>query len=155
MASQLLEQLRADLNAAMKSRDQVTTSTIRMVLSAIQVASVAGDEAADLSDQEIIAVLRSEAKRRVEAAELYEQAGRTEQALAEKSECEVIEKYLPAAMDDAALQTLVDEEIAAAREAGAEGPQAMGRVIKAVKDRAGDAADGGRIAGLVKASLTS
>lgn len=58
-------------------------------------------------------------------------------------------------MDDAALQTLVDEEIAAAREAGAEGPQAMGRVIKAVKDRAGDAADGGRIAGLVKASLTS
>jgi uncharacterized protein YqeY len=155
MASQLLEQLRADLNAAMKSRDQVTTSTIRMVLSAIQVASVAGDEAADLSDQEIIGVLRSEAKRRVEAAELYEQAGRTEQALAEKSEREVIEKYLPAAMDDAALQTLVDEEIAAAREAGAEGPQAMGRVIKAVKDRAGDAADGGRIAGLVKASLTS
>lgn len=155
MASQLLEQLRADLNAAMKSRDQVTTSTIRMVLSAIQVASVAGDEAADLSDQEIIAVLRSEAKRRVEAAELYEQAGRTEQAAAEKSELEVIEKYLPAAMDDAALQTLVDEEIAAAREAGAEGPQAMGRVIKAVKDRAGDAADGGRIAGLVKASLTS
>lgn len=155
MASQLLEQLRADLNAAMKSRDQVTTSTIRMVLSAIQVASVAGDEAADLSDQEIIAVLRSEAKRRVEAAELYEQAGRTEQAVAEKSEREVIEKYLPAAMDDAALQTLVDEEIAAAREAGAEGPQAMGRVIKAVKDRAGDAADGGRIAGLVKASLTS
>lgn len=155
MASQLLEQLRADLNAAMKSRDQVTTSTIRMVLSAIQVASVAGDEAADLSDQEIIAVLRSEAKRRVEAAELYEQAGRTEQAAAEKSELEVIEKYLPAAMDDAALQTLVDEEIAAAREAGAEGSQAMGRVIKAVKDRAGDAADGGRIAGLVKASLTS
>jgi uncharacterized protein YqeY len=155
MASQLLEQLRADLNAAMKSRDQVTTSTIRMVLSAIQVASVAGDEAADLSDQEIIGVLRSEAKRRVEAAELYEQAGRTEQAAAEKSELEVIEKYLPAAMDDAALQTLVDEEIAAAREAGAEGPQAMGRVIKAVKDRAGDAADGGRIAGLVKASLTS
>ena len=155
MASQLLEQLRADLNAAMKSRDQVTTSTIRMVLSAIQVASVAGDEAADLSDLEIIAVLRSEAKRRVEAAELYEQAGRTEQAAAEKSELEVIEKYLPAAMDDAALQTLVDEEIAAAREAGAEGPQAMGRVIKAVKDRAGDAADGGRIAGLVKASLTS
>ena len=154
MASQLLEQLRADLNAAMKSRDQVTTSTIRMVLSAIQVASVAGDEAADLSDQEIIAVLRSEAKRRVEAAELYEQAGRTEQAAAEKSELEVIEKYLPAAMDDAALQTLVDEEISAAREAGAEGPQAMGRVIKAVKDRAGDAADGGRIAGLVKASLT-
>jgi uncharacterized protein YqeY len=154
MASQLLEQLRGDLNVAMKSRDQVTTSTIRMILSAVQVASVAGDEAADLSDAEVTAVLRSEAKRRVEAAELYEQAGRTEQATSERSELAVIEKYLPAAMDDAALQALVDEEIAVARETGAEGPKAMGQVIKAVKDRVGDGADGGRIAGLVKASLT-
>ena len=153
MASQLLEQLRGDLNAAMKSRDQVTTSTIRMILSAVQVASVAGDEATDLSDAEITAVLRSEAKRRVEAAELYEQAGRAEQAASERGELAVIEKYLPAAMDDAALQAIVDEEIAVAREAGAEGPKAMGQVIKAVKDRAGDGADGGRIAGLVKASL--
>lgn len=154
MASQLLEQLRGDLNVAMKSRDQVTTSTIRMILSAVQVASVAGDEATDLSDAEITAVLRSEAKRRVEAAELYEQAGRAEQATSERSELAVIEKYLPAAMDDAALQAIVDEEIAAARETGAEGPKAMGQVIKAVKDRVGDGADGGRIAGLVKASLT-
>ena len=154
MASQLLEQLRSDLNTAMKNRDQTVTSTIRMVLSAVQVASVAGNEATDLSDAEITAVLRSEAKRRLEAAELYEQAGRTEQAASETSELAVIEKYLPAAMDDAALQALVDEEIAAAREAGVEGPKAMGQVIKAVKDRAGDGADGGRIAGLVKASLT-
>ncbi len=154
MASQLLEQLRGDLNVAMKSRDQVTTSTIRMILSAVQVASVAGDEATDLSDAEITAVLRSEAKRRVEAAELYEQAGRAEQATSERSELAVIEKYLPAAMDDAALQAIVDEEIAVARETGAEGPKAMGQVIKAVKDRVGDSADGGRIAGLVKASLT-
>jgi len=153
MASQLLEQLRGDLNAAMKSRDQVTTSTIRMILSAVQVASVAGDEATDLSDAEITAVLRSEAKRRVEAAELYEQAGRAEQATSERCELAVIEKYLPAAIDDAALQAIVDEEIAVAREAGAEGPKAMGQVIKAVKDRVGDGADGGRIAGLVKASL--
>jgi uncharacterized protein YqeY len=153
MASQLLEQLRGDLNAAMKSRDQVTTSTIRMILSAVQVASVAGDEATDLSDAEITAVLRSEAKRRVEAAELYEQAGRAEQATSERGELAVIEKYLPAAMDDVALQAIVDEEIAVARETGAEGPKAMGQVIKAVKDRAGDGADGGRIAGLVKASL--
>ena len=154
MASQLLEQLRADLNASMKSRDQVTTSTIRMILSAVQVASVAGDEATELSDAEITAVLRSEAKRRVEAAEIYSQAGRSEQAASEQSELAVIERYLPAAMDDAALQALVDEEISAAREAGAEGPKAMGQVIKAVKDRAGDAADGGRIAALVKSSLT-
>ena len=124
-----------------------------MILSAVQVASVAGDEAIELSDAEVIAVLRSEAKRRVEAAELYEQAGRTEQASAEKSQLAVIESYLPAAMDDEALQTIVDEEIATAKAAGVEGPKAMGQVIKAVKDRAGDGADGGRIAALVKASL--
>lgn len=153
MASQLLEQLRTDLNTAMKDRDQLKTSTIRMVLSAVQVASVAGDEAAELTDAEVTAVLRSEAKRRNEAAELYENAGRTEQAESERNELAVIEAYLPAAMDDATLQGIVDEEIAAARKAGAEGPKAMGQVIKAVKDRVGDGADGGRIAGVVKASL--
>jgi len=153
MASQLLEQLRTDLNTAMKDRDQLKTSTIRMVLSAVQVASVAGDEAAELTDAEVTAVLRSEAKRRNEAADLYENAGRTEQAASERNELAVIEAYLPAAMDDATLQGIVDEEIAAARKAGAEGPRAMGQVIKAVKDRVGDGADGGRIAGVVKASL--
>jgi uncharacterized protein YqeY len=153
MASQLLEQLRTDLNTAMKDRDQLKTSTIRMVLSAVQVASVAGDEAAELTDAEVTAVLRSEAKRRNEAADLYENAGRTEQAASERHELAVIEAYLPAAMDDATLQGIVDEEIAAARKAGAEGPKAMGQVIKAVKDRVGDGADGGRIAGVVKASL--
>ena len=153
MASQLLEQLRTDLNTAMKDRDQLKTSTIRMVLSAVQVASVAGDEAAELTDAEVTAVLRSEAKRRNEAADLYENAGRTEQAASERNELAVIEAYLPAAMDDATLQGIVDEEIAAAREAGAEGPKAMGQVIKAVKGRVGDGADGGRIAGVVKASL--
>ena len=153
MASQLFEQLRTDLNTAMKDRDQLKTSTIRMVLSAVQVASVAGDEAAELTDAEITAVLRSEAKRRNEAAELYENAGRAEQAASERNELAVIESYLPAAMDDATLQGIVDEEVAVAREAGAEGPKAMGQVIKAVKDRVGDGADGGRIAGVVKASL--
>ena len=118
MASQLLEQLRADLNAAMKNRDQVSTSTIRMIWSAVQVASVAGDEAVEISDVEITAVLRSEAKRRVEAAELYEQAGRVEQAAAEQSQLAVIESYLPAAMDDEALQNIVNEEISAAKNAG-------------------------------------
>lgn len=153
MASQLFEQLRTDLNTAMKDRDQLKTSTIRMVLSAVQVASVAGDEAAELTDAEITAVLRSEAKRRNEAAELYENAGRAEQAASERNELAVIEAYLPAAMDDATLQGIVDEEIAVARAAGAEGPKAMGQVIKAVKERVGDGADGGRIAGVVKASL--
>jgi len=153
MASQLLELLRTDLNTAMKERNQLKTSTIRMVLSAVQVASVAGDEAAELTDAEITAVLRLEAKRRSEAAELYENAGRTEQAASERDELAVIEAYLPAAMDDATLQDIVNEEIAVARETGAEGPKAMGQVISAVKDRVGDGADGGRIASAVKALL--
>lgn len=155
MASELLSRIRDDLNTAMKARDQVTVSTLRMVLSAAQVASVAGDEAVELGDAEVIGVLRSEAKRRAEAAELYDGAGRTEQAAAERAEAEVIERYLPAALDEAALAAIVAEEVAAAVAAGQEGPKAMGQVIRAVRSRAGDGADGGRVAAAVKAALGS
>lgn len=155
MSSDLLSRLRHDLNAAMKARDQVTVSTLRMVLSAAQVASVAGDEAVALSDAEVVAVLRSEAKRRAEAAELYEGAGRVEQAAAERAEAAVIASYLPAALDDETLASIVAEEVGVASASGAEGPRAMGQVIKAVRERVGDGADGGRIAAAVKAALGS
>jgi uncharacterized protein len=145
--------LQADLTAAMKARDEVVTSTIRMVRSAITNAEVAGDTAIELTDEQVIAVLRSEAKKRHEAAELYEQAGRAESAAKERAELAVIERYLPAAMSDADLAAIVDEAVAAATASGAEGPKAMGQVIKAVRERAGDGADGGRIAAAVKARL--
>lgn len=145
--------LQQDLTAAMKARDEVTTSTIRMVRSAITNAEVAGAEAIELSDEQVIAVLQSEAKKRVEAAEVYEQAGRAESAAKERAELAVIERYLPAAMDDAQLEAIVDEAIADAAASGASGPKAMGQVIKAVRERAGASADGGRIAALVKARL--
>ena len=145
--------LQADLTTAMKARDEVTTSTIRMVRTAITTAEVAGDEAVELTDDQVIAVLQSEAKKRVEAAEVYEQAGRVESAAKERAELAVIERYLPAAMGDAELAAIVDAEIAAAAAGGATGPKAMGQVIKAVRERAGAAADGGRIAALVKARL--
>lgn len=145
--------LQADLTVAMKARDEVTTSTIRMVLSAITNAEVAGDQAIELSDEQVVAVLRSEAKKRAEAAEVYEQAGRPESAAKERSELGVIERYLPAAMGDDELGTIVDEAVAAAAAAGATGPKAMGQVIKIVRDRAGDGAEGGRIAAMVKARL--
>lgn len=145
--------LQADLTVAMKARDEVTTSTIRMVLSAVTNAEVAGDQAIELSDEQVVAVLRSEAKKRAEAAEVYEQAGRPESAAKERSELGVIERYLPAAMGDDELAAIVDEAVAAAAAAGATGPKAMGQVIKAVRDRAGDGADGGRIAAMVKARL--
>ncbi len=145
--------LQGDLTQAMKARDEIATSTIRMLRAAITNAEVAGSEAIELSDAQAIAVLQSEAKKRVEAAEVYEQAGRAESAAKERAELVVIERYLPAAMSDAELGAIVDEEVAAATAAGVSGPKAMGQVIKAVRERAGAAADGGRIAALVKSAL--
>lgn len=145
--------LQDDLTAAMKARDEVATSTIRMVRAAIMNAEVAGDEAVELSDAEAIAVLRSEAKKRAESAAVYEENGRDESAAKERAELEIIERYLPAAMDDDQLAGIVDEEVANAAATGAEGGKAMGIVIKAVRERAGDGADGGRIAAMVKGRL--
>ena len=145
--------LQADLTTAMKARDEVALSTIRMLRAAIMNAEVAGDEAVELTDAEVTAVLRSEAKKRAESAAVYEENDRPEAAAKERAELEVIERYLPAAMHDAALEAIVDEEVAAAAANGAEGGKAMGMVIKAVRERAGDAADGGRIAALVKSKL--
>ena len=145
--------LQTDLTASMKARDELTTSTIRMLRAAIMNAEVAGSTAIELTDEQTIAVLRSEAKKRAEAADVYEQAGRAESAAKERAELVVIERYLPAAMSDDDLQTIVSEEIANAAASGAEGQRAMGQVIKAVRERAGAAADGSRIAAMVKAEL--
>lgn len=146
-------QLQVDLTTAMKARDELATSTIRMVRAAIMNAEVAGEQAIELTDEQTIAVLRSEAKKRAESAEVYEQNGRVESAAKERAELEIIERYLPAAMSDEQLASIVDEEVAAAAANGAEGGKAMGMVIKAVRDRAGATADGGRIAALVKERL--
>jgi uncharacterized protein YqeY len=152
-ANSITARLQADLTAAMKARDDVTLSTIRMVRAAIMNAQVAGDQAVELTEQQAIAVLRSEAKKRAESAHVYEQNDRPESAAKERAELEIIERYLPAAMSDEQLASIVDEEVAVATAGGAEGGRAMGIVIKAVRQRAGDAADGGRIAALVKARL--
>ncbi len=146
--------LQADLTAAMKARDEVALSTIRMLRAAVMNAEVAGDAAVELSDDETIAVLRSEAKKRAESAAVYEENDRPESAAKERAELAIIERYLPAAMSDDDLAVIVDEEVAAAAANGAEGGKAMGMVIKAVRDRAGASADGSRIAALVKARLT-
>ncbi|MAT07430.1 MAG: glutamyl-tRNA amidotransferase [Acidimicrobiaceae bacterium] len=147
--------LQSDLTAAMKARDEVSLSTIRMLRSAISNAEVAGDTAAELSDDDVIAVLQSEAKKRAESASVYEEAGRAELAAKERAELEVIERYLPAAMSDDELAAIVDEEVARAAAAGAEGGRAMGMVISAVRERAGAGADGSRVAALVKSRLAT
>jgi hypothetical protein len=152
--SRLEDQLQHDLTAAMKARDEVATSTLRMVRAALKNAAVAGVEAIELADEQVIDVLRSEAKKRTEAAEVYAAAGRTESASKELAERAVIERYLPAAMGDDELQSIVAEEVARAAAAGVTGAKGTGAVIKAVRERVGSGADGARIAAAVKASLT-
>lgn len=150
---ELKDQLRSDLTAAMRERDEVTVAALRLALSALTKAEVAGSEPVTLTDEQIIEVLRGEGKKRAEAAELYEQGGRTELAERERTQASVLERYLPAEMDDAQLDPIVAEEVAAAHEAGVEGGRAMGQVIKAVRARVGSEASGGRVAAAVKAAL--
>ena len=149
----LKARLQSDLTVAMKARDQLAMSTIRLLRSAITTAEVAGSEVVELSEDQVLAVVRSEANKRAESAAVYEQNDRPELAAKERAELEIIERYLPAAMSDEQLAAIVDEEVASAAAGGVEGSKAMGLVIKAVRDRAGATADGGRIAALVKARL--
>jgi len=150
----LKDQLKADLTASMKARTEVETSTLRMTLAAIMNAEVAGDEAKELTNEQVQEVVRAEAKKRAESAEIYKDAGRTEAEIAERSELAILERYLPAAMSDADLEQIVDQEVAAAASSGLTGPKAMGAVVKAVRNRAGAGADGAKIANLVKSRLT-
>lgn len=147
-------QLKNDLTVAMKAGNDIAKSTLRMALSAITNAEVAGDEAVELTDDQIIKVLQSEVKKRQESAEVYEQAGRTEAAIKERAEADVLSAYLPAALSDEELVVVVGEEVARAAAQGAQGMKAMGAVVKAVRERVGSGADGSKIAELVKAALS-
>ena len=149
----LKETLKNDMTAAMKAREELKKSTLRMALSAITNAEVAGSEAVELNDEQVIKVLQAEAKKRMESAEVYEQNGRADAAAQEKAEAEVLMAYLPAAMSDDELGAIVAEEVATAAANGNTGMKAMGAVVKAVRERAGSSADGSKIADLVKAAL--
>jgi uncharacterized protein YqeY len=150
--TQLKEQLRADLNTAMRERDQVRLRTLRMALTSITNEEVSGRSARDLSDDEIVKVLTREAKKRREAAEAFESAGRAEQAAAERAEGDVLAGYLPAQLSDDELTSLVAEVIA---ETGASGMPAMGQVMKAVTPRVAGRAEGARVAGEVRRQLAA
>lgn len=149
----LKDRLKSDLTEAMRAREETRVSTLRMVLTAIQNAEVAGDEAVVLSDDQTVAVLRAEAKKRAEAAQIYADGGRAESAAKERAELAVIEGYLPAAMSADDLAAIVAEEVARAAAAGATGGKAMGTVVKAVRERVGAGADGSAIAAMVKDAL--
>ena len=148
----LKARLRTDLNAAMRARDEVRKSTIRMALSAITNEEVSGNAAHELSDAEILKVLTREAKKRREAAEAFESAGRPEQAAAERAEGDVLAEYLPRQLSDDELGQLVAAAIATT---GASGASAMGQVMKAVTPQVAGRADGSRVAAEVRRQLAS
>jgi uncharacterized protein len=147
----LKDQLRTDLTAAMKARDGVRTRTLRMALTAVSNAEVAGATSRELSDDEVLKVLTREAKRRREAAEAFATAGRTEQAGAERAEGEVLDGYLPAQLSDDEIAAIVTAEI---EQSGAAGMGAMGQVMKAVTPRIAGRADGARVAAEVRRQLS-
>jgi uncharacterized protein len=148
----LKERLRADLNAAMRARDQVRMRTLRMALTSITNEEVAGASARDLTDDEVLKVLTREARKRREAAEAFSAAGRSDQAAAERAEGDVLAGYLPAQLSDDEIAALVDAAIA---ETGASGMAGMGQVMKAVTPRVAGRADGARVAAEVRRRLSA
>ena len=147
---ELKDQLRTDLTTAMKSRDELRTATLRMALAAVSAEEVAGKEARELSDDEVQAVLRREAKKRREAAEAFAEAGRTQQADRERAEGVVLAGYLPAQMEDADLAALVADVLT---QTGASGMQDMGKVMGAANKAVAGRADGSRVAAEVRRQL--
>ena len=149
--SELKERLQADLTGAIRARDEVTTATLRMALAAVTTEEVAGTTARTLSDDEVLRVLAREAKKRREAAEAFDSADRPELAGRERAEGAVLERYLPAQLDDAQVTELVR---AAIEEAGATGMAQMGAVMNAAQARAAGRADGRRLSTEARRQLT-
>jgi uncharacterized protein len=153
--STLKDRLRSDLTAAMKSKDELVKATLRMTLTAIGNAEVAGDEARELGNDEVLAIIRKEAKKRAESAEAFSAAGRDELAARERAEGDVLARYLPAQLSDDELDEIVR---AAVEQTAAElgerpGPRQMGQVMKKATAAAAGRVDGRRLATAVKGLL--
>jgi uncharacterized protein len=155
MTTGLKERLRTDLTDSLRARDQIRTATIRMALTAVTNEEVAGKSARELSDDDVIGVLQREAKRRREAVQAYDDANRSDLANRERAELEVLAGYLPAPLDESALAELVSAAIDEVRasQPGAEGPRAMGAVMKVVTPQVAGRADGSAVADEVKRQL--
>ena len=150
--SALKDRLRADLTTAIKARDEVRSSTLRMVLTAITNAEVAGKEQRELSDDDIVGVLSTEAKKRREAATAFEDGGRAEMAAKEKAEAAVLADYLPEQLSAEDVSAIVASAIEQVGAAG-EGMKAMGRVMGVVQPQTRGRADGGAVAAEVRRQL--
>ena len=146
----LKERLRNDLTASMRARDELRTATIRMVLTAVTNTEVAGSEARVLSEDDVLAVLAKEAKKRREAADAFREGGRANSAEREEAEAGIIAEYLPAPLTDEEIAAMVDEAVA---ETGADSPRDMGKVMKALQPQVAGRAEGSKVAAAVKARL--
>ena len=146
----LKERLQSELTEAIRSRDELKSGTIRMILTAITNEEVSGKSARVLADPEIITVLSREAKKRREAAEAFADAGRADRAEQETNEGKIIAEYLPEQLSEADLKKMISDAIA---ETGASGPAGMGLVMKVISPKIAGKADGGTVSGLVKDAL--
>ncbi|SMC98930.1 hypothetical protein SAMN05661093_03610 [Kibdelosporangium aridum] len=154
--AELKDKLKSDLVVALKAKDTARLGTLRMVLAAVSTEEVSGKEARELTDEEVQRVLTREAKKRKEAAEAFESAGRADQAAAERAEADVIAEYLPAQLSDDELADLVGQAVAEVAEqtGGAPTQKQMGQVMKAANAKVAGRAEGGRVAAAVKARLS-
>jgi uncharacterized protein YqeY len=152
--STLKERLRSDLTAAIRDRDKVRSGTIRMVLTAITEAEVAGSEAVELSDQQVLDVVIREAKKRREAEAAYANAGRSELAEKERAESDILADYLPQQLTQEEIAAIVADAIAStgAAELGMKG---MGKVMAQVTPQTKGKADGSAVAAEVRRQLSS
>jgi len=149
--SPLLDQIRDDLTTSMKARDSLTTRTLRAVIAAVKEAEVAGASATSLDDAGVQKVIATQAKRRVEAAEAFDQGDRPEKAADERAELTVLEGYLPKPLSEDELVALIDETLAAE---GISEKSDIGRAMKAVNTKVTGRADGKTVAALVKERLS-
>ena len=139
----VLEQVQDDVKTAMKARDRERAGALRMIVDVLQ-------KDAKLGEGDEVAVLQRERKKRVEAAEAYEGAGRADQAASERFEAELIEGYLPQQLSDQELEELVE---AAIQETGASEQRQMGQVMSALMPKLGGLADGKRVSAAVRQKL--
>jgi uncharacterized protein YqeY len=146
----LKDRLNDDLHTAMKARDDLTTATLRMALASVRNAEVAGSAARDLADDEVLAVLTKESKKRREAATAFADAGRAEQAAKEQAEGEILDRYLPRQLNDGEIAELVAAALAAG---GFTGKGQMGPAMKAAQAAVAGRAEGGRVAAEVRRQL--
>ncbi|NLU83384.1 GatB/YqeY domain-containing protein [Rhodococcus sp. HNM0569] len=151
----LKARLRSDMTAAMKAKDTLRTATLRMLIAAVQKEEVAGKEARELGDDEVLKVLARESKKRGEAAEIYTQNGRGELAAQEHAEAQIIDEYLPTPLTEDELASVADTAIADVAEEIGERPgqKQMGLVMKRATAIAAGKADGARISKAVRDRL--